>query len=83
MGLLLSCRHPDLLSDCFDVVQHLVVPKAQDAKTGLRQSPCADFVLLCLVSVVPTVYLDDQLVLQAHEIEDVITERVLPPELQP
>jgi len=32
--------------------------------------------------MLPPIYLNNQLLLQTHEIEDVITKRVLPPKLE-
>ena len=61
------------------LLQHLVVPEAEDCVAFALQpgsSPRVSF-----SSVLPTVDFDDELPVEADEIDDVRTDRVLPPDL--
>jgi hypothetical protein len=58
-----------------------VVPEAQDGKALDFEPVGAPSIVLSLVSVLATVDLDDQLALQADEVDDEWTQRLLATEL--
>ncbi len=62
MGLyLLNCQ-PNLLLYRFYLLQNLVVPKSEHAKTGRLQYLRTILIIPCLLSVLSPIYLNDQFV---------------------
>ena len=73
-GLSNNFNHP------VGILQHLVVPEAEDAKPVFFKSPCAFFIRIGLLRVLPAIDLDDKFFRQADEIDHVAAHWVLTPE---
>ncbi len=82
MGFQLLDHQPDLLPYRFFLFKNFIVPEPQNTKTSCLQFLHAILVILCPLSMLGTIYFDDQSVFQADKIEDVITKWVLTAELQ-
>jgi len=72
-----SCQH------AFDVVEHLLVAKADDAIAILLELFCSGCVTLWLQVVDVTVYFHHQAARSAVEIGNEWSQRMLPPEFKP
>ncbi len=82
MGLyLLNCQ-PNLLLYRFYLLKNLIVPKSEHAETSRLQYLRAILVILCPLSMLSPIYLDDQSIFQADKIEDIITEWMLTTKFQ-
>ena len=77
MGLLFLQNHPDLLLDRFDLLQHLVIPESQHAKSGGLQQLRASLVIFCMFAMMTPIDLDNHLVIQTDKIKDKIAKRML------
>jgi len=82
MGFQLFDHQPDLLPYRFLLFKNFVVPEPENTKTSCLQSLCAILVILCLLSMLPPIYFNDQFVFQGDKIEDVITKWMLTAKFQ-
>ena len=71
----------DGLQDAFGLGQHLVVPEPDDPIAPLLKPLAALLVVSGLLQVLPTIQFHDQCSLQADEVNDRGTKRVLSAEL--
>ncbi len=62
--------------------EHVGIPESQDAQTFRSQIGVATRIVCRLLDMLTPVELDDDTGTQAHEVADVRTNRVLPPELE-
>jgi hypothetical protein len=69
----------NLVRDCHWIVQHIVVPEAQDGKPAFSQE-FVPFRIDDRICMLPTVDFDHHLAFHADEIEDKVVTGVLPPE---
>ena len=72
----------DLLHNALDVAQHIIVPEPQHRESQRFQPRGARIIPRDGVQVLRAIDFDDQLPLEAHEIDDVIPDRLLAPEFQ-
>jgi hypothetical protein len=84
-----GCALPQSCVNCFqdtsEVAIHVVIPKSQDTKAGLRKSSVADFVA-CRVRieiVLTAIDLHNEAMLQADKIHDEIIAGRLPAKMKP
>lgn len=69
--------------DPLDVLQHLVVPKTH-YREALRPEPCISrSIFFSLFGMLSTVYLNNQLPIQANKIDNISSQRLLTSELHP
>src|SRR5262245_54658999 len=73
----------DRLADAVDVSEHLVVPEAHDAKSLTGQPCCATRVFGCPLVVLTAIDLHEEPSLKTDEIDDVVADDLLAPELVP
>ncbi len=73
---------PDGRLDSLGIVQNLVIPESQHAKTGFFQQQCAFVVVDDLARVLSAVNFDDKTRFEANEIQDIAEYRLLPAELE-
>jgi len=66
----------------FGIAKHVVIPEPQHAKPRVLQILRAGSVSNSAFSVLSAVNFHRQLCFQADEVDDVVSERVLPPKLQ-
>jgi hypothetical protein len=78
----------NLLQGVFDRAQHglglqehLVVPEAQNSVASLLEESAAPLVVALLLQVLAAIDLDHELLLEADEVDNVLTDRMLPAEL--
>lgn len=69
--------------DPLDILQHLVVPKTHD-REALRPEPSISrSIFFSLFGMLSTVYLNDQLPIQANKIDNISSQRLLSSEFHP
>jgi hypothetical protein len=73
---------PNRLEDSVDVIEYLIVPEPQHKKSRLLQKRGAYPIDLNVFRVLTAIQLDNNPPFQANEVQDVVPERVLTPELQ-
>lgn len=59
------------------VSEHVVIPKSQNEESLIAKPPITSFVIICLLSVLSAIKFDNQSLLQAYEIDDVASQRLL------
>ena len=67
---------PDRFDDLVGALEHVVVPESQDLE-ALRPQPCIPRFIVAGALVLAAVDLDDELSIQADEVDDVMTDRML------
>jgi len=63
--------------------EHFIVPEAQDTKTPTFKPACPGFIRECQFNVLAAIDLNHQLLLEAHEVDDVGADGLLPLEFPP
>src|SRR5882762_4808613 len=71
----------DRVLDTGRIGQQLGIPEAQHVKPSCSQ-PSVAAAIIAALGMLATVELDDQLALEADEVDDVMTELLLPPKLE-
>jgi hypothetical protein len=71
----------DLGQDFVGVLQHLVIPEAQDAVAARSEIRCLDFVVLRLIRMLAAIDLNDDSTFDRTEVGEVRTNRKLTAEL--
>ena len=71
----------DARQDTVDIVEDVVVPESQDAKALAFQPSGAGLVPTLLVRVLSAIQFDDKAFGETDEVDDIVSDRCLPPEL--
>ncbi len=66
--------------DAFSICQHVIVPEPHDAIAFLREPCIASFVVIRMNGVLSTIHFDHQPDVKTREVDDVSSDRNLPPE---
>ena len=69
-------------NDTFSVLQHVVIPKADHAKSMSAHGRGPDAVMIDGLSMLPAVNFNDETTLKAAEVGDVAGYRILPAKLE-
>lgn len=72
---------PDVAQDVVRSYQHVVVPIAHDLQAHGLEDSSASAIVTALILMMAAVHVDDETTLHANEIHDVLSARVLAPEL--
>jgi hypothetical protein len=70
----------DMLNRPIRVLERIIVPDSHDAEAFSLEPSRALSIMRRCDRVLATIGLDDQLPLEAHEIDDILADRSLPPE---
>ena len=70
-------RGHDCFNDSFRFLKNLIIPEAENVKTGSFKCQCSGLIVRQGFRVLPTIQFDDELCFERDEIQYVVVKRVL------
>ena len=70
-------RGHDCFNDSFRFLKNLIIPEAENVKTGSFKCQCSGLIVRQGFRVLPTIQFDDELCFERDEIQYVVAKRVL------